>query len=297
MCVIRKFFVLILTFGLLPLGLSAAAPDTDATAYERQIQLLGRQAALGHRLVRSMCFAQAGIDMRRNRALVDDSRHEISATLTALKEGDLARGIPAISNSNILTQLSSAEMVWKALDKKAAAFLSGEGLSDEEVLRLTLKSNSLEKLLRNVSQSLELKTSVDLSPEALMRSRMIITASDQSRLLQQAGKDACLIYLDRGTDTTHERREGLAANIETFDNNIFNLTFTRPAQSKAPAVPALEQAAFNTWQNWVGLEPLFKVLIAPSNQADLSILLPELSFSIEYMDLQLVETLDIFMAL
>ncbi|WP_417263285.1 hypothetical protein [Celeribacter sp.] len=297
MCVIRKFLVLILTFGLLPLGLSAAEPDTDATTYERQIQLLGRQAALGHRLVRSMCFAQAGIDVKRNRDLVTDTRREVAATLAALKAGDPARGVMPITNGDILTQLSSVEMVWNGLDKKATAFLSDVGLSDEEVLSLESKSQSLEKLLRNVTQSLELRTSVDLPPEALMRSRLIIAGVDQSRLLQQAGMDACLIYLDRASDTVHTRRESLAKDLQTFGTNIFNLTFTRPAQSKGPEIPELEQAAFNTWQNWIGLEPLFQILITPSQRADLSMLLPDLSFSIEYMDLQLVETLDIFMAL
>ncbi|NVK47451.1 MAG: type IV pili methyl-accepting chemotaxis transducer N-terminal domain-containing protein [Rhodobacteraceae bacterium] len=296
----RKFLVLILTLALLPLSLTAAEPETGKTAgdtsYERQIQLIGRQTALAHRLVRSMCFAQAGIDVKRNRALVADTRREVAAAFVALKEGDPARGIAPITNGNILTQLGSAEMVWNGLDKKAASFLS-EGMQDDEVLKLTFKSQSLEKLWRNVSQSLELKTSVELSPEYLMRSRLVITAGDQNRLLQQAGKDACLIYLDQGAETNVARREDLSADLSTFNQNIFNLTFTRPAQSDQPDAPALEQATFSTWQTWVGLEPLFYALITPSNQANLSALLPELSFSIEYMDLQLVETLEIFMAL
>lgn len=300
MSVYRKLFTLILALGLLPFSLAAAEPDmgstSGATAYERQIQLIGRQSALAHRLVRSMCFAQAGIDVARNRALVADTRREVAAAFVALKAGDPARGIAPITNGNILTQLGSAEMVWNGLDKKAAAFLA-EGMQDEEVLKLTFKSQSLEKLWRSVSQSLELKTSVEMTSDHLMRSRLIVTAGDQSRLLQQAGKDACLLYLDQGAEASAARREDLATDLSTFNQNIFNLTFTRPAQSDAPPVPALEQAAFNTWQTWVGLEPLFYVLITPSNQANLSALLPELSFSIEYMDLQLVETLDIFMAL
>lgn len=300
MSALRKFLLLILTLGLLPVGLIAAEPDTEsasnAAVYERQIQLIGRQTALAHRLVRSMCFVQAGIDVPRNRTLVSDTRREVAAAFMALKEGDPARGIAPISNGNILTQLGSAEMVWNGLDKKAATFLS-EGMQNEEVLKLTFKSQSLEKLWRNVAQSLELKTSVELSPDHLMRSRLIATAGDQSRLLQLAGKDACLIYLDQAEEASTSRREDLATDLSTFNQNIFNLTFTRPAQSDALPVPALEQAAFNTWQSWVGLEPLFYALITPSNQAALPALLPELSFSIEYMDLQLVETLEIFMAL
>jgi|GEM_PF-4911639 hypothetical protein len=297
MRVLLPFFLsLLLSLPLLP---GAGLADTDiTTGYDRQFQLIGRQSSLGHRLVRSMCFAQAGIDTPRNLRVIEESRTEIQAALQTLLEGDPSRNLSPIQNNNIRTQLGSLELVWKALDQKAAAFLSGTAMSDEEVMKLTFKADSLEKLWRNVSQSLELKTSVDSTPENLARARIIVTSTDQNRLLQQAGKEACLIHLSGGGVQTEPHVQSLNTALATFDHNIFDLTFVRSAAVDAPPQPeAMEQALFDTWQTWVGLKSLFQGVTHPMDAVSLDMLLPEISFTIEYLDQDLQNTLDVFLSL
>ncbi|WP_066706209.1 type IV pili methyl-accepting chemotaxis transducer N-terminal domain-containing protein [Celeribacter ethanolicus] len=285
---------LLLSLAFLP---DTALADT-ATGYDRQIQMIGRQSSLGHRLVRSLCFAQAGIDTARNLRVIEDSRTEVRNTLHTLLEGDPTRGIAAIDNSNIRTQIGSLEKVWNALDKKTTAFLDGTAMSDEEVIKMTFKAESLEKLWRNVSQSLETMTSIDSTPENLARARIIVTATDQNRLLQQAGKDACLIHLAGGAAEAGHQVEELNAALATFDRNIFDLTFVRPAAINASPQPeAMEQAAFDTWQTWVGLESLFQGVSHPGKDERLDMLLPEISFTVEYLDQALQDTLEVFLSL
>ncbi|WP_434288858.1 hypothetical protein [Celeribacter sp. SCSIO 80788] len=294
----RAFYsFLLFLFLSLSLATDGAKADT-ITGYDRQIQLIGRQSSLGHRLVRSLCFAQSGIDTARNLRVMEESRAEIQTALHTLLEGDPTRGIAAIENSNIRTQIGSLERVWSALDTKTTAFLDGAEMSDEEVLKLTFKADSLEKLWRNVSQSLETMTSVDSTPENLARARVIVTATDQNRLLQQAGKDACLIHLSGGPAQAEGPVQDLTAALATFNRNIFDLTFVRPAALDAPPQPeVMEQAAFDTWQIWVGLESLFQGVAQPGEAESLDMLLPEISFSVEYLDQELQDTLEVFLSL
>lgn len=289
---IRLLFAICLTVVASIGPLHAAEVETS---YDQHVLLIGEQSALGHRLVRSICFAQAGIDVARNRRVIEQTRTEISLALVALTEGNDA--ISPITNGNIRTQIGSVEMVWKGLDKKVAAFLSDTGLTDEEVLKLTFKSQSLEKLWRNVSQSLELQTSVNQAPEKLVRTRIIATATNQSRLLQEAGKEACLLHLAHGAQAGAAQVEKLKDILATFDQNIFDLTFVRPAQSPIAQPDVLEQAAFNTWQDWVGLETLFEGVIENPNGQDMIDLLPDMSFGIEFLDTKLHENIAIFMSL
>lgn len=292
---IRLLFVICLTVVSSLGPLRAAEVETS---YDQHVLLIGEQSALGHRLVRSICFAQAGIDVARNRRVIEQTRTKISTALLALTEG--TDTISPITNGNIRTQIGSVAMVWKGLDKKAVAFLSGTGLTDEEVLKLTFKSQSLEKLWRNVSQSLELQTSVNQAPEKLARTRIITTATNQSQLLQEAGKEACLIHLAHASQTGQTETaqvESLKGILATFDQNIFDLTFVRPAQSPIAQPDVLEQAAFNTWQDWVGLETLFQGIIEDPNSQDMINLLPDMSFGIEFLDTKLHENIAIFMSL
>ncbi|SFJ95074.1 type IV pili methyl-accepting chemotaxis transducer N-terminal domain-containing protein [Celeribacter neptunius] len=290
-------FALFLSLNALPqtLGASETAQDTDQI-YARQIQLLGRQAALGHRLVRNICFVQSGIDTAQNRRELETTRDEIAATLQGLVNGDESRGIPAISNGNIRTQMGSVEMVWKGLDKKITAFLSDEGLSDKDVLKLGFKAGSLEKLLRNVTQSLELKTSVDSSPEQLERNRVIATASSQNRLLQQAGQSACFIHL-AAADQAGPHIENLTGHIAAFDRNSFDLTFVQPTRAVIAVSEELELANLTAWQDWNGIEPLLSSVAETRDEDEMRRRLIELSLGIAYLDRELDDTLAIFMAL
>ncbi|WP_339689595.1 hypothetical protein [Celeribacter baekdonensis] len=289
---IRLLFVIFLTVAS---NVGALHASDGEASYDQHVLLVGEQGALGHRLVSSICFAQAGIDVARNRRVIEQTRMEISTALVALAEGNDA--IPPITNGNIRTQIGSVEMVWKGLDKKAATFLSETGLTDEEVLKLTFKSQSLEKLWRNVAQSLELQTSVNQAPEKLVRTRIITTATNQSRLLQEAGKEACLIHLAHKSQVSAAQVETLKDILATFDQNIFELTFVRPASAPAPQSDVLEQAAFNTWQDWVGLETLFEGVIEDPNGQDMINLLPDMSYGIEFLNMKLHENIAIFMSL
>lgn len=292
-------FALLLGFAFLPaLARADAEAGHDAENYDRQLQLIGHQSSLGYRLVSSLCFAQAGVDTARNFRVIRESRAEIQAALHTLREGAPDQDIPPIRNGNIRTQIDTLERVWTALDTKIEVFLSGTRMEDEEIVKLTFKAASLEKLWRSVSQSLELMTSVNSSPAQLDRARIIGTATDQSRLLQQAGKDACLAHLTADTKQAETYVQALEHALATFNRNIFDLTFVRPAALDAPPQPAImEQAAFNTWMTWVGLETLFAGVTEPQTEDSLERLLPEISFTVEFLDKELQDTLEIFLSL
>ncbi|WP_460272265.1 hypothetical protein [Celeribacter sp. ULVN23_4] len=292
-------FALLLGFAFLP---ALARADVEARHgaenFDRQLQLIGRQSSLGYRLVSGLCFAQAGVDTARNLRVIRESRTEIQAALHTLREGAPDRGIPAIRNGNIRTQIDTLERVWAALDTKTEVFLSGTRMEDEEIVKLTFKATSLEKLWRNVHQSLELMTSVNSTSEQLDRVRIIGTATEQNRLLQQAGKNACLIHLTANTKQAETYVQALKDALATFNRNIFDLTFVRPAALDAPPQPEImEQAAFNTWMTWVGLETLFAGVAEPQTGDTLARLLPEISFTVEFLDKELRDTLELFLSL
>lgn len=284
---------LFISLASLPQMVSASGPDD--ISYDKNIQLLGQQATLGHRLVRSMCFVHSNIDPARNRTMIETTRVQIASALKALKEGDSARGIAPLTSGGIRTQMDMLDRAWTDLDGKVSAFLRAE-LNEEDVQKLAVKATALERLLGNVSQTLELQTTMGRTAEMRARTRIIARASSQSRLLEQAGQEACFIHLAGGAEQARKEVLKLNKHVSSFDDNMFKLAFVFPAQS-AEEHPDLELATFNSWQDWVQIAPLLSAVTETEDEEEMRKMLIELSLGITYLDRELEDSLSLFMAL
>lgn len=281
-----------LTFFILTL--TVAAPPVRANEPAFYIELLGRQNALGHRMARAMCFAQLGIEKDNNLQIIKDSRDEIDAVLAGLLNGDAARGIEAITDGNMRTRLDTISMMWGGLRGAADKVLEGETLTERDLKKIGIKTDSIGKLWQAVSSGMELYTSLFSTSDELNRARMLGLSVNQPHLLQKAGKTACLLQLET-TDTPSERMvTQLHDATAAFFDGAFNLTFGSVDTSLPPPPTAeIQSGAFEVWMKWAGLESHFESL-AEGHATDAT--LRELSYSIEFLHQMIDETTPLYVA-
>lgn len=251
-------------------------------AVSLRIELAGQQIALAHKLVRAICFAEAGIDREAHLKLAIETRDTLEATLLGLIEGNAELGITAETDGTTLTLLSSVQKVWNPLRKKVDAYLSGEPYTIKNVTKLSFKSDSLQKLWANIISRYELKSTVSGGNENLELARLINTASHQSALIQQAGKLSCLVRLNGGPDNAKHQMSQLETIIPLLHLNTFGLAFSHP-EANLPIPPSddIQSSSFANWQAWVGVSDMFDAVLL--GEATLVEML-ELSHSIEFLN-------------
>ncbi|SDX33972.1 hypothetical protein [Celeribacter indicus] len=285
---------LLLTMAI-ALALPAAAGEAMGT--DQQTRLIARQGALAHRLVRGMCFIRSGIALAQNERVVQETLAEMDRGFAALYDGDAALGVPP-PDATMRGRLDRANALRTRLTDPAQALLAGDEVTTETLVTLSARAAALETLWHDLHEAIEQAHRTAGAGEEVLRGQVIATAGAQSRLLQAAGSSACLVDLAGGREAAPREADRLAKAIDTFDRNVFALTFLRPAAApEMPNSPELETAATAVWIDWNGQRPLFTALASPDATAETRRVLEDMSYGIEFLDRELEDTLAIFMRL
>jgi hypothetical protein len=281
------FLALVCLLGIAPPRHAVAQDNASA-----RIELAGQQITLAHKLIRAICFAEAGIDRKAHLELAIATRDTLDATLLGLIDGNADRGITAETDGTTLTLLSSVQKVWNPLRKKVDAYLSGEPYTIKNVTKLSFKADSLQKLWSNIISRYELKSTVAGGRDNLDLARLIETASHQSALIQQAGKLSCLVRLNGGPDKAKHQMSQLETIIPVFHLNTFGLAFSYPmADLPIPPNDDIQNSGFANWQTWVGVSDMFDAtLTGDATQNEML----ELSHSIEFLNASFDEIMPLY---
>lgn len=285
-----KIFLLTSLFVLLNFSPPKTASAQALTS--SRIELAGQQITLAHKLVRAICFAEAGIERERHLKLAIETRNTLDATLLGLIEGNADLGIMAETDGTTLTLLSSVQKVWNPLRKKVDAYLAGEPYTTKNVTKLSFKSDSLQKLWANIISRYELKSTVTGGSGNLELARLMNAASHQSSLIQQAGKLSCLVWLNGGPEKAKHQMGQLETVLPNFHTNTFGLTFSHPdAGLPIPPTDQIQNSNFAVWQTWVSVNDMFDATL---NGTATKAQLAELSHSIEFLNQSLDEIMPLY---
>jgi hypothetical protein len=279
----------------LALLLSLFLPFTAAHAQssvEMRVHIAAHQSSLGHKIVRSMCFIEAGIDVESNLQIIHRTRAEMDDGIHSMMDGGGIHRLEAEDDWTTRTMYKGLKNAWQGLRKGVDAYLETEAIETDTLFALAKKGTSVDKMWANILKRTErrLADPDDSSKQNLIR--LAHAAGAQGAFLQNAGKLACLLHQDQEHEMAPQYRAELKAAVDAFDASAFALTFSSAElELIAPPSEILQYEAFQQWQSWNSVRSVFLDFSHKHPPSDTDVdALRNLSFDIETMNRDLAIT-------
>jgi hypothetical protein len=260
------------------------------SAIERRVQIAAHQSSLGHKLARTICFVESGVNVRANAILMEQTRAEIEEGITSMMDGGGPHNLSPEEDWTTRTMYKGLKSNWKLMYASLLDYAQTGSIETNDLFELAVRAKSTEKMWTNILNRMErrLANPEDNSRQDLIR--LAHSAGAQGTHLQNAGKLACLLHMDPSNERAPELQAELKQAIDQFDTSAFALTFSSSKQELiAPPTDLLQYENFQHWQHWASMRPVFINFSQDNGAADKEAL-RNLSFDIETMNVNLALT-------
>jgi len=281
----KKFCLVFCTLFLWHLPAAHALSSHAHSSIETRVYIAAHQSALGHRMVRAMCFVAAGIDPHDNTEIILETRDEMEDGILSMMNGGGKYQLAAEDDWTTRTMYKGLANAWKGLRSGSDTFLENKTIDLDELYTLSVKAKSVQKMWTNILNRTErrLANAEDNSRQNVIR--LAHAAGAQEAHLQEAGKLACMLFLDQHHEQAEQSREFLTAAVSEFDTSAFALTFSSADLGFVPPPSdEIQQENFSNWVVWNTMYQIFQnfsQIHRETNKDELA--LRNLSFDIESM--------------
>lgn len=217
---IAGLIAVLLAWSFSPYSVAFAASSSPTKAEEvtaQRINIAGRQRMLTQRMVKSMCLSLLHVHNANHSAVAFQAADEFDETLTALIEGDPARGLLAEGHPPVRAKLEEVKVLAKGLTPSVRQVAAGDVQSVAISLVLRRNLPVLAEMNAAVGMIEKHREGRSLSP---LVATTINKAGRQRMLSQRIAKNLCFTTIGLAPAAS---RAALAADIETFGRVLSGL--------------------------------------------------------------------------
>lgn len=204
---------------------------------KRKLMILHWQEVMLERIVKGVCFVQAGVEADRNRAIVYEARDRFQATLPDI-EAEVRRLDPKNPTAKRLTRsLEKKRKQWFRFRVLVDRAMADGGLEQGMLAQIALMETGIVKYVDQIYKAVrrDLMKKGDVNLQDVVAES---TSFERVYLADQMVREACMVAVGEGGQT--ERLKLLEA-VETFEKQL-------ASDEAAPAVPAEVKAMVPTWR-------------------------------------------------
>lgn len=208
--------VFLSALGALTIAKNAVAADKIA---ERVVNIAGMQRMLTQQMSKELLLVALDVDKDLNLKRVQSTRELFNRTLTGLRDGDVALGLPGTTNSEALLRLSNVENVWGQFDRAIAKSLTNRGITARQMDAIAGLNLSLLKATHEAAQAYEHEANINSILFSVLGLAIDYSAR-QRMLIEKMAKEYLLIAYGHEVDIN---KRNLAKSIILFERTLHAL--------------------------------------------------------------------------
>ena len=284
--VVRPALIICLTVltTLMSAAELAAAP-TEAE-FRTILNISGRQRMLSQKMSKEALLIGAGIDIKDNQRLLEDTRHLFEISMSGLIHGDDSLGLPMNEYPPIVDRLVAVGELYQKMQPVLARALQMPHLGTGDLRALAAQNVTILDEMDAAVLMFEEEARAVLIPDP-DRARQINLAGKQRMLTQRMTKEALLVFF--GVDVEgFDNRQSLLDNAGLFTRTLAGLRDGDAGLDLAGTDdPVIRAQLERVSQLWIEARPVIEYIARP----DTLVLLPDLQ-KLDRLGLALLEESD-----